>query len=453
MTTEALLSRLEALLGSGNLWTDTTNTAAHTIGALRPEVVVQPETAEEVAEVLTLAHRERLGVVPWGCGMQMHHGHPPRRYDIALSLASMRRVVDYDDANFILIAEAGMAVREAYRLTIPRRQFLPLGFPGTRASLGGLLATNTSGYKRLRYGSVRDLLLGVQAVLADGTLVRFGGRVVKNVAGYDMSKLFIGSFGAFGIVVETTYRLVALPAEDRGLAVVFPTRKQALTALAALRQAAILPSSLTLLHAQVGRTWLPALPLPEYGGAVVLVVNYDGTAEAVQRQSHDSRHVCTAHGGTTFVDLDQEALLAFWELQERWRTTPRTHETAMLQVRLGVPPSRLGEAIQLIDTPLEWGLQGLQWIADAGNGQLWLRIPLPPLLPEVSGTSIPAWLHELRMQLHAWHGYGVVEWAPQELHAQLDVWGETSGVLLLQRYKKCFDPEAILNPGRYVAHL
>ena len=147
-------------------------------------------------------------MVPWGCGTQMHLGPPPADYDVALSLQHLNRVLAYDSANLTLTAEAGLALREAYRLTVADRQFLPLGYPGSAASLGGLLATNTSGVKRLRYGGMRDLLLGIRVALPEGELLRYGGRVVKNVAGYDLCKLYIGSLGAFGVVTEATFRLV-----------------------------------------------------------------------------------------------------------------------------------------------------------------------------------------------------------------------------------------------------
>jgi glycolate oxidase FAD binding subunit len=233
MTFEGLRRHLEGLVGTGNVWADAAHIAAHAIDGCQPRVVVQPETTAQAAEIVALAGRERFAVVPWGQGTQMHLGQTPTRYDLALSLASLTRVVDYDSANLTLIAEAGLPLREVYRLTTPQQQFLPLGYAGTAASLGGLLVTNTSGVKRLRYGGVRDLVLGVGVALPDGALAHFGGRVVKNVAGYDMNKLFIGSLGVFGVVLQTTYRLAALPDDDRVLAVAFPTLAQATAALAA----------------------------------------------------------------------------------------------------------------------------------------------------------------------------------------------------------------------------
>src|SRR5262252_6082191 len=318
MTFEGLRRHLEGLVGADHIWTDAAHLATHAIDGRQPRFVVQPETVAQAAEIVTLAGRERFAVVPWGQGTQMHLGQTPTRYDLALSLARLTRVVDYDSANLTLIAEAGLPLREVYWLTTPQQQFLPLGYAGTAASLGGLLVTNTSGVKRLRYGGVRDLVLGVRVALPDGAVAHFGGRVVKNVAGYDMNKLFIGSLGAFGVVLETTYRLAALPEDDCVLAVVFPTLTQATAATAALRAAPLLHSALLLLHAEVVNAWHAALPWTVQPPQVVLLLNYDGIHEAVARQLHDSRALCRTHGSLADITLGGTVLPTLWALWEDW---------------------------------------------------------------------------------------------------------------------------------------
>src|SRR5215813_4989172 len=312
MTFEGLRHHLTELVGSDNVWTDDVRLAAHAIDRRQPRLVVRPETTAQAADIIALAGRERFAMVPWGQGTQMHLGQTPERYDLALSLAKLTRVVDYDAANFTLIAEAGLPLCEVYRLTTPYQQFLPLGYAGTTASLGGLLVTNTSSVKRWRYGGVRDLVLGVRVALPDGALDHFGGRVVKNVAGYDMNKLFTGSLGAFGVVLEATYRLAALPEDDRVLAVCFPTLAQATAAAAALRAAPLLPSALLLLHADVAVAWAAALPLTVQAPQVVLLLNYDGLHGAVARQIRDSRALCQTHGSLADTTLAGTVLPTLW---------------------------------------------------------------------------------------------------------------------------------------------
>lgn len=450
-TVETLSARLEALVGSSYVWTEEAQTWAYAIDSQRPAVVVQPETAAQAVEILALAGRDHLAVVPWGQGTQMHLGAMPQRYDLALSLAGLTRIVEYDVANLTMIAEAGLPLHEVYRASIPERQFLPLGFAGTTASLGGLAVTNTSGVKRFRYGSMRDLLLGVRVVLPDGSLVRFGRRVVKNVAGYDMNKLFVGSLGAFGMVLETTYRLAALPEDDRLLAVVFPTLAQATAAAAAVQASQLQPSALTLLNDSA----LDAmkLPLTLQTPQVALLLNFDGLHEAVERQIRDSRATCQQHGGLDEALVTGENLLTLWECQEKWQAKPEVAEQGRLQVRLGAVPSHLKDAIHALTTSQPCAQQGIGWRADCVHGQVFAHIPLDQPEAGDAENTVSSWLAQLRTQLRDWHGYCVVEYAPTVLRQQLDVWGEPPSAQLLRLYKQRFDPHAILNPGRYVAGL
>jgi glycolate oxidase FAD binding subunit len=427
-------------------------TAAFAIAGRKPGAVVCPETVEQAAEIVTLAGRERLAMVPWGQGTQMHLGQAPQRYDLALSLAGLRRLVAYDVANLTVSAEAGLPLREVYRVSVPERQFLPLGFPGTTASLGGLLVTNTSGVKRLRYGSLRDVLLGVRVALPDGALVRFGGRVVKNVAGYDMNKLFVGSLGAFGVVLETTYRLATLPEDDRILAVAFPTLAQAVAVAATVQGAQLLPSALFLLSAHAVAACAVVSSLPVQSEQVVLLLNFDGTHEAVERQVRDSQAFCQQHGALEEALLTGADLLSLWECQEAWRAAPHAAEPARLQVRLGVLPSHLEDAIRHLTTTA-FCQQDVRWLADYGAGQIWAHLPLEQLPAADLSQTVATWLQQVRMQIRVWHGYCVVEYAPATLRQQLDVWGDTPGQQLLRLYKGRFDPQAVLNPGRYVAGL
>src|SRR3989442_2999355 len=131
LTYEGLRRHLEGLVGIGNVWADEAHLAAHAVHGRQPRVVVQPETTAQAAEIVALAGRERFALVPWGQGTQMYLGQTPARYDFALSLAKLARVVDYDHANLTLIAEAGLPLRKVYELTVPQRQFLPLGHAWT----------------------------------------------------------------------------------------------------------------------------------------------------------------------------------------------------------------------------------------------------------------------------------------------------------------------------------
>ena len=443
----ALHNRLTALLGADNAWMDKPTTTAHAVASHRPAVVAAPASAEQVAAVLELASRDKLGVVPWGCGTQMHLGPPPADYDVALSLRHLNRVLEYDSANLTLTAEAGLPLREVYRLTVPDRQFLPLGYPGSGASLGGLLATNTSGVKRLRYGGMRDLLLGIRVALPEGELLRYGGRVVKNVAGYDLCKLYIGSLGAFGVVTEATFRLAMLPEEERLLVVAFPTLAQGVAAAAAVRSAALLPSTVALVSAA---GWADAVPVSLQSAQVALLVHVDGSHESVQRQIAEGEAIFATHGAAETATLNGEELLALWERQDVWRTA--SPDPTLLQVRIGVPPSNVEAALGLLNEAQDFCREPVRWLADAGIGSVTARLPMDAQADD-SVEQVQRWLEGLRVRLDEQEGFAVVESAPEALITQLDVWGTPPGAGLLKRYKSRFDPQGLLNPGRYVGGL
>jgi glycolate oxidase FAD binding subunit len=446
---DVLVSRLEALLGASAVRSGAAEVAPYAIGDCHPTVAVQPDSVEQVAEVLSLAARVPWAVVPWGQGTQMHLGGAPARYDLALSLAGLNRIVEYDTANLTLIAEAGVPLREVYRQALPERQFLPLGFAGTQASLGGLLATHTSGVKRARYGGLRDLLLGVKVALPEGALVRFGGRVVKNVAGYDMNKLFVGSLGAFGVVVETCYRLAAMPEDDRLLAVVFPRLSQAVAAAAAVQASPLQPSALMFLTAAA----TAALPLSVQTDQVALLLNVDGPHEAVERQLRDAEALCEQHGGRDPARISGEALVSVWEAHEQWQAAPPASEPARLQVQLGVLPSHLEAVLRALAKLPPFASGTVSWWTDYVHGQVVAHIPLGVSESGDWVRAMQAWLTALRTQVRDWHGYCNLTVAPPNLRPHLNMWGESSGSALLRLYKQQFDPQAILNPGRYVAGL
>ena len=441
----AVHDRLAALLGTENVRMDESAVAAYAVASRRPAVVAAPSTAEHVVEVLELASRDKLGVVPWGAGTQMHLGPPPVGYDVALSLKHLNRVLEFDSANLTLTAEAGLALCDVYRLTVPGRQFLPLGYPGSVATLGGLLATNTSGGKRLRYGGMRDLLLGIRVALPEGELLRYGGRVVKNVAGYDMCKLYIGSLGTFGVVTEATFRLSMLPEAECLLVAAFPTSAQAMAAATAVRGAALLPSTVALVSAA---GWTGVLPAVLQPGQVALLVHMDGSHESVQRQIAEGEAICDTRGAAEAATVDGEELLVLRERLEVWRVS--SPDPGLVQVRIGVPPSNVEAALALLTEVPGFCRQPVSWLADAGIGSVTARLPFDA---QADDLAAQVWLHELRDRLQELEGFAVVESAPEALHMQLDVWGAPPGAALLKLYKSRFDPHGVLNRGRYVGGL
>jgi len=222
-----LHSELESILGAERVFAHE-EAASYAVDGIVPQAVALPGTVEEVAEVMRLAHREGAAVIPWGGGTGMGLGNLPRRYDIALSLTRLNAVVEHEPADLTATVLAGRTLADLQDHLSSVGQFLPLDPPSpAEATIGGILAANAAGPARHAHGTARDLVLGLRFVQADGRVIKAGGKVVKNVAGYDMCRLLIGSLGTLGIIVEACFRLTPLPKAQLTLAVAVPSAQEA----------------------------------------------------------------------------------------------------------------------------------------------------------------------------------------------------------------------------------
>ena len=221
---------------------------ARSVAGVRPRFLVEPTTVTGVSRVLALASARGLAVAPMGRGARLGWGAPPRRLDVVLSLAKLDRILAHEPADLTLSVEGGATLEGLNAILGAHRQFLPLD-PAHPAisTIGGLIATGAAGPYRARYGTMRDLLLGLTVVRADGTVVKGGGRVVKNVSGYDIPKLHVGALGTLGVVVEAHLRLHARPAEERSWAFGFASAEAALHAALEARDTSIVLSRCQIL--------------------------------------------------------------------------------------------------------------------------------------------------------------------------------------------------------------
>ena len=207
--------------------------APYAVDGVIPTVVVSPGTVEEVSAVLAACSKADAAVVPWGGGAHMGLGGVPKKVDVVLALGRMNQVIDHEPGDMTSTVQAGMTLSHFQSHLGRHGQFLSLDPPGgSRATIGGILAANASGPRRLRYGTARDLLIGLRVVHADGTVTKGGAKVVKNVTGYDMNKLYVGSLGTLGVIVEATFRLYPIPPVERTWVASFPAAAKAGEAVA-----------------------------------------------------------------------------------------------------------------------------------------------------------------------------------------------------------------------------
>ena len=446
MVKESLLHNLlESALDSQRVF-PREEAASYAVDGVIPQVVALPVTVEEVAEVMRLASREDAAVIPWGGGTAMSLGNIPRRYDIALSLSRLNQVGEYEPADLTATVQAGKTLAEFQRHLAEHGQSLALDPPSPQeATIGGILAVNASGPSRHAYGTARDLILGIRAVQADGRIIKAGGRVVKNVAGYDLSRLFIGSLGSLGIIVEASFRLAPLPRAERTAVVSLPTVREAWRLAAQTANLGL--RAVELLNAAAVSQATALSTKAKDGYALVLAAA--GEPAALERSLKEIGELSRRADAASFAEVDERAQGQLWQaIAGLARPSP---SGAALVCKAAVLPSQVPTLSEHIETTRrDLALEPLV-VSHLTAGIVYSAWPLP----QDEDVQRPLDLvTTLRHAVARLGGSLVVEACPPPLKERIDVWGEPAADFpLMRRLKEQFDPQGILNPGRFLGRL
>jgi glycolate oxidase FAD binding subunit len=428
-----------------------TSLEAYRVDGQVPWAVVIPGDIDQVAAVLALAHREALAVAPWGGGTTMAMGHPPERLDLILSLARLNRVLEHEPADLTATVQAGITMAALQAQLGSRRQWWPVDPPlPTAATVGGVLATNASGPKRLLYGTARDLLLGITVVHADGTISKAGGKVTKNVAGYDMMKLYIGSLGTLAIITEATLKLRPVPPNPEHTWSTFTSWEAAAATAQRLLADGLLPNAVELVNPAITVRLRQTFDGAEGHEGWSLIVGIDGAEPAIVRQRRAIQTLSHAGGASACWTGPDDGRL--WQvLQSRFRPDGRARMDRVV-LRVGTVRTHIGA---ILDKLTELGARlntSCELCARFGNGLVYGGFPLPEDGEETA--NLIQTLAEIREDLAPMRGYLVVESAPPSFKARFDCWGEVGPQAeVMAGLKRAFDPRRVLNPGRFVHHL
>lgn len=393
------------------------------------ESVVPPdETA--LAEILHSAALDNRPVTPIGAGTQQHFGYPSAPDALLVSTQALNRVVEYSPADLTITVAAGTALGDIQTTLAAHRQWLPWDPPApAHATIGGLLASGVSGPLRLGYGTPRDWTLGMRVALVDGRVVKSGGRVVKNVAGYDMHKLHLGALGTLGMIVEATFKLTPLPEQLLTMVLQCASSASALRLAERLRERTLAPLSLALL-----------VDLDDQPCRTSLAVRFGGTAGGIARQRAETLGSATGESATVEI-LDGADEAAFWRRIATFNAAPAGDDAFI--IRAGARPSALGDVLDALQGHIPG--ETAPMVAYAGVGIVYARWNTPQ--PVQASQTLTA----LREALTNHQGYAVVEYAPPQFRAHIDLWGPPpAAVSLMRTLRQRWDPNAILNRGRYL---
>jgi glycolate oxidase FAD binding subunit len=457
-TLEGLATALESVVGSAHLLTNAA-VAEYAIDGVLPAMVVLPTDEGQIAEVLRLASEYQATVFPHGGGSHTFMGQTPSRVDLVLSVQRLQRQVAYEPADLTTTVQAGIRFAELQRTLGDSGQFLALDPPVTvTTTVGGVVATNVSGPRRLLYGTARDVLLGVAVMTVDGKRTKAGGRVVKNVTGYDLNKLYIGSLGTLAIIVELTCKLHPLPPGELTLGIGCAGQADLAPMLQTILQLPLRLNSLELLNTAACEVLTTHAGLPLTETAYMLIARVEGTPAVTQSQAQ--RLTEALH----HLPLIRPASVHAWSAVEQERFWAGLGALTYGASGPDVAPDCMVVKVSLLMSALPAFCQDVQeiaahadsaWsiVAHAGSGIAYVCIPVPnPEAPDVERHL--AHLQALDECVARCQGRRVIERAPAAVKQQCQVWGPTGDDFALMRaIKASLDPQHRLNPGRFLGGL
>jgi len=424
----ALSRRLLDVLGPEGLGSES-DQLHFAVDGLEPPWVALPATVDEAERVLRVCAEHDLAVIPAGIGLRLGQGLPPERLDVVLSTARMSAVIEHAAADLTLTVEAGAPLTAVSSALRSAGQWLPLdpAFP-TQTTIGGLIAAPACGPSRQAFGTARESLIGVRALLADGTRVKSGGRVVKNVAGYDLQKLLVGSFGTLAVIVEASFKLQPLAEASRVVCFSAPSIEALVRTGAELADSVLAPQFIEL--------------LARAEEAPLLIAGFSGVREDVEDAIGRARGIGAALGaGEAAEPIDEHEMRVRLEALQ----SPGDDVAVM---RAGVRRSALAVWLPSSLERCRGVAERVHAEAQAGIGVVRLR------LEGARRREVAALLVDLRDDARRVGGYLVVESAPSSWKESLDVWGPPrADFALVKGVKAAFDPQRRLSPGRFVGRL
>ena len=408
----------------------------YTVDGIHPKAVVVPGSILEMQDVLRTASERNVSVIPAGSGSKLSIGNVIPEVDIVLSITRLNKVIAYEPADLTVTVGSGMKLSVLQKELGVHRQYLPLNPPyADTCTIGGIVSTNSSGPLRLRHGTARNLVLGMHVMLANGTIVKSGGKVVKNVAGYDLNKLHIGSFGTLGIITEISLKLSPLPSHEAILTAQYDTLDQAIHGGFSVVRSQVLPSYLIL------------MTKPNVNGLSevdpTLIVGFGGEAETVSWQLGSTQSQMEQNRAKSVHVIGGKSQDRIRHEIQEYSAADKDNQRIIIKVNLKrTDISKFAKEAHELTPDMMFFL---------GNGVAYLRLPVTN---RTDFKSAAASISKLRHQVMCMKGNLIIESAPPEFKHHLDIWGPMGNALdLMKHIKAKFDNKRILNAGRYVTDI
>ena len=461
--TKTLPSRLVDIAGATQVSDEPTELRGYAVDGKIPSVAVRPGSKEEVVEIVKFAAVEKLGVIASGARTKLNMGLPPRQYDLALDMARLDRVVACDPGDLTVAVEAGIPLRTLAGVLAEHKQFVPLAVPYfDQATVGGTVASGVDTPLRQFYGTARDYLLGVEYVTGEGVLAKSGGRVVKNVTGYDLHKLMIGSLGTLGVLLRINFRTFTLPEKSRAFVALFESAGRALDMRHRMAQSPLTPNTLEIFSPRVADL-LVSDAAARYGSGVfpadllsnkhwALTTGFAGNDKVLERYKTELSRMAQEAGAVRVSELGPEQVPAAFSREREFIPISLESSPATTILKISVLPMRMRETLEATARIAE--NNSVPWAAMArGLGVIYLAL-LPSEKNEEWRGRVTSATDQSIVACSSLEGNATVPWCPSEWKSTMKIWGlERADVAQMQKVKKVFDPAGILSPGRFIGGL
>jgi len=439
---DAFYQKLAEIVDTENVMTDSQKTAPYEVDGFVPGAVVFASSTEQVSQIIKAANESRASVIPWGSGSKQQVGPCLSSADVVLCLKNMNQIVDFDIGNLSIKVEAGMVNSELQKQVAEQKLFFPLDpLYMETSTIGGELAANASGLLRFMYGTARDMVLGLTVVTPTGDIIHAGGKTMKNVAGLDLPKLFIGSWGTLGIITEAVLRLFPLPEATKSMWLTFANSEDAFRSVNQLLNSVLTPSSIELIDSVAGRNLEYGSRLKE--GEVLLMVGIGGDNEAVARHLKEISTIAETNKARHVVTLEGKEETKAWNAYRGVHQSILSAEPSTIRGKASVPISKLGDMFKAVKEVGDRHSVATGITAHGGSGILY---------PYVAGgnADVARIIGDLRQAAEGMAGFLIVEAAPLSVRKSAGGLPQRSDYTLMRRLKTKLDPANILNPGRVV---
>lgn len=454
------LSRLASIVGASHVAEDPPSLADYAIDSVVPKFIVRPGDVSETAEVVKLAGAEKMALVICGARTKIAMGMPPRKYDLALDVSRLDNIVQYDPGDLTLSVEAGIPLSKLATALAENGQFLPLAVPWqTAATIGGTIASGVDSPLRQFYGTARDFVLGMEFITGDGSCAKSGGRVVKNVTGYDLHKLMIGAMGTLGAITRIHFRTFPAPRNPRAVLASFDRFAAAWAMRQLIADSPLRPMTLDLLSPGVAALFASAAAARNAAGSFdpellaherwVLTTGFSGNENILNRYAGDLKQMAEQAGATNFALLGPDQIPGAFARKREFIPIALESSPATVVMKLSALPGRMSELLEAVEKAAS--ARSVDWAAIVRSvGVACIAFFSKDRAPETA-AQMARLTDDILSAAVMLEGSASIPWCPAEWKSRLKVWGlERPDFAQMKKLKAFFDPGEIFAPGRFV---